>query len=413
MQSREANSREKGPPQNPGHEEEDIYRPLISSTEKRDLEVSSDSSPTPSILQMVDDFPSTKSVRPTKRIKLGSSHQTQLDPEFLLIHRVECGQSTNHDNHPQTSYFLDAPRLFAGDNKASPLRGTNSITDVDEHVEDNDHVSIIIYRTYYCDQYHESIQREFERLKLSNYHVRTVPAMRPYLFVLREDMEVATCVSEEMTLLSHGLKAALKKLEDIDPRINYNSFRQDHWDLKAPYLQLYHFRDLIRQTTPWLTSVEEQKHVDVILSYIDEALEDDYAEADRLFAKGLVSQKHHSKLFGPNEIVMTMKEGQPVTSVSKGFPIAGPSNITLYCEDWSFDGVFSQNGGVHNIAWPSTSSEILPIVGLDLFPLKYDNVGTKQRLLKRGQLLWNCRKRGYMSYRVPGSEGDPQTVRIQ
>ncbi|KFY89917.1 hypothetical protein V498_06261 [Pseudogymnoascus sp. VKM F-4517 (FW-2822)] len=317
----------------------------------------------------------------------------------------------------------------------------NPIADVDEHIEDNDHVSIVIYRTYYCYEYHENIQREFERLKLSNHHVRTAPQIRPYLFALREDMEVATCVSEEMTLLSHDLKAALQELEDIDSRINYESFMQDDWDLTAPYLQLYHFRDLIRQTTLRLTNVEEQKHVDVLLSYIDEAFGDDYAEADSLFAKGLVSQKHHSKLFGPNEIVMTMKDGQPIASVSKGFPKTGPSNVTLYCEDWSFDGVFSINGSENNISWPSTSSEILPIVDLNLFPLKYDNVGTKQRLLKRGQLLeilpivdlnlfplkydnvgikqrllkrgkllWNCRKRGYMSYRVPDSGGDPQTV---
>jgi hypothetical protein len=414
MQSQETSSREKGPLRNPGQEEENTSRPLISSTETIELEVSYDRSATPSILQIEDSFLSTKSARPIKRIKLSSSHQTQLDPELLLIHQVICEQqSTNHDSHPQTSYFLDAPRLFAGDNKASPLRGKSSISNVDEHVEDSNHVSIIIYRTYYCDDYHESIQREFERLNLSDYHVRTVPAMRPYLFVLREDMDVATCVSEEMTLLSFDLKAALKKLEEIDPIIDYNSFSGDNWGLKAPYLQLYHFRGLIRQSTPRLTSVEERKHVDVLLSYIDEAFRDDYAEADSLFAKGLVSQKHHSKLFRPNEIVMTAREGQPVGSVAKGFPRTGPSNTTLYCEDWSFNGVFSQNGSLKNLEWPSTLSEILPIVDLDLFPLKYDNAGTNQRLLRRGQLLWNCRKRGYMSYRVPGSESDPEAVRIQ
>ncbi|KAH7370954.1 AAA family ATPase [Rhexocercosporidium sp. MPI-PUGE-AT-0058] len=410
MQSQAANSPENGPSRGPGHEE--IYRPHISSNGKRDVEVSSQDRSTPGVFQAEDELPLSMPAKPTKRIKLGGSHQMHLDPEYLLVHKVECGQSINHNHHPASSYFLDTPRLFAGDNKASALRGTISITDVGEHLEDNEHISIIIYRNYDCEEYHESIEEGFERLRLSDYGVRTVSAMRPYLFVLRKNMEVATCISEDMTLLSHDLKEAIRNLENLDPRINYNSFRQDHWSLKAPYLQLYHFRDFIRQIIPRLSSAEEQQHVVVLLRYIDQEFEDDYAEADNLFAKGLVSQKHYSKLFGPDETVVTMKEGQPVASVSRGLPDTGHSNPTLYCENWSFDGVFERKESIFEVTWPSTSSEILPIVDLELFPLKYDQVGTKQRLLDRGQLLWNCRKRRYMSYRVPGSKGAIQTVKV-
>ncbi|KAH8747123.1 hypothetical protein BGZ57DRAFT_777353 [Hyaloscypha finlandica] len=351
--------------------------------------------------------------RPTKRIKLGSHHQAKLDPEYLLIHKVECGQSINHNHHPETSYFLDPPRLFAKDNKASPLRGTISITDVEEHLEDNEHISIIIYRTYDCEEYHESIEENFERLRLSDYGVRTVSAMRPYLFVLSKDMTAAMCVSEDMTLLSHDLKEALTKLEILEPRINYNTLMLNDWALNAPYLQLYHFRDLTRQTIRRLASIEERNHVDVLLRYIDEGFGDDYAEADDLFARGLVSQKHHSKLFGPDETVITMKEGQPVAFISKGLPKTGGSGPTLYCENWNFDGVFERKESIVDAIWPSTSSAILPIVDLEYFPLKYDTAGTKQRLLARGQVLWNCRKRSYMSYRAPRGKGDIQMVRLQ
>jgi hypothetical protein len=409
MLSRAARERETRPSQNSGLQE--VYHPPVATNGKRDLEESSqDGSPSGDV-QAEDELPTSVPVRPTKRIKLGSNPQVDLDPEFLLIHKVECGQSINHNHHPGTSYFLDIPRLFSGDNKASALRGTISITDVEEHLEDNEHISIVIYRTYDCEEYHESIEEGFERLKLSDYGVRTVSAMRPYLFVLREDMAPATCILEDMTLLSSDLKEALRNLENLDPRINYSSFRQDDWSLKAPYLQLYHFRDLVKQATRRLTNIEELRHVKVLLRYIDEAFGDDYAEADHLFAQGLVSQKHHSKLFGPNETVVNMKDGQPVASLSRGLPNTGQSTPTLYCEDWSFDGVFGRKGNTVVITWPSTSSEILPIVDLELFPLKYDLVGTKQKLLVRGQLLWKCRKRRYMSYRVPGGKGDIQTAR--
>jgi hypothetical protein len=410
MLSRAAGELENRPSQSAGLAE--MYQPPVSTNGKRDLEVSSQGSSSGEDIQAEDEFPSTVPARPAKRIKLGSNPQADLDPEFLLIHKVECGRSINHNHHPETSYFLDVPRLFTGDNKASALRGTVSITDVEEHLEDNEHISIVIYRTYYCEEYHESIEEGFERLKLSDYGVRTVSAMRPYLFVLRKDMAPATCDSEDMTLLSSDLKEGLRNLEKLDPRINYNSFTHDDWSLKAPYLQLYHFRNFIRQTTRRLTNIEERRHLNVLLRYVDEEFGDDYAEADDLFSRELVSQKHHSKLFGPHEIVVNTEDGQTVASLSRALPHTDRSTLTLYCENWNFDGVFGRKGSPVEITWPSGPSEILPIVNLDVYPLKYDRVGTKQKLLARGQLVWKCRKRRYMSYRVPGPKGDIQTVRI-
>jgi hypothetical protein len=409
MEFQAADSSEKGPSRSPGREE--ISYPLASSSGKRAVEESSDKNSSPGRYSTEDGYPTPMPARPTKRIRLGDSHQT-LEPEYLLIHKVECGQSFNHNHHPKISYFLDSPRLFTGDNKASALRGTITIPDVDEHLEDNEHISIVICRTYNCEAYHETIEDRFERLKLSDYGVRTVSAMRPYLFILREDMVAATCILEDMKLLSADLKEALRNLEALDSSINYNSFVQQDWNMEAPYLQLYHYRELMRQTIPKLKDVEEQRHVNVLLRYIDKEFEGEYAEADDLFAKGLVSQKHYSKLFGPNDTVVTMKDGQPLASVSLGLPNTEYSNLNLLCENWSFDGVFERKQNVVEVIWPFESSAIVPIVNLKLFPLKHSRDGTKERLLARGKLLWSCRKRRYMSYRAPGSKDNFQTVRI-
>jgi hypothetical protein len=125
-------------------------------------------------------------------------------------------------------------------------------------------------------------------LKFPDYGVRTVSAIRPYLFVLRRDMAEATCIFEDMTLLSQDLKDALKNLQVLDQNINYNSFANDRWNLKAPYLQFYHFRGLIRENIPRLINIEEQQHVEVLLRYMNEVFGDDYAEADNLFAEPLI-----------------------------------------------------------------------------------------------------------------------------
>ena len=411
MHPQDVSSPENEAPSSSAYDEEEIYHPLMSNSEKRRIDrLSEDSSPSV-IVQGEHDLPSSMAARSTKRIKLGR-RKTQLDPVHLVLHKVECGRSINHNHHPETSYFLDAPRLFAGDNKASPLRGTSSIANAEEYLEDNEHISIVIYRTYDCEEYHERVEQSFERLRLSDFGVRTVAAMRPYLFVVSKDMAPATSVSEYMTLLSHDLKEALRNLEMLNPSINYNSFRQNHWRLNAPYLQMYHFRDLVRQTIPRLSSAEERKHADVLLTYIDEAFGDDYAEADNMFAKGMVSQNHLSKLFGPDETVVTMKESQPVAFISRGLPNTGHPALTLQCENWNFDGVFGQTETGFNVVWPSTSPEILPIVELEIFPLKYDHSGIQKRLLARGQVLWNCRKRRYMTYTALTGKSEIHTVSI-
>ena len=65
-----------------------------------------------------------------------------------------------------------------------------------------------------------------------------------------------------------------------------------------------------------------------------------------------------------------------------------------------------------NVVWPSISSEILPIIDLEIFPLKYDRSGTQKRLQARGQVLWNCRKRGYMTYTALTGKSEIHTVSI-
>jgi hypothetical protein len=171
----------------------------------------------------------------------------------------------------------------------------------------------------------------------------------------------------------------------------------------------------MREMVPRLSSAYEQQHVGVLLRYIDKSFRAEYSEADNLFAKGLVSEKHFSKLFVPGEVVVTMTKGQPVAYTLRDLPKTNRSSLSLIVEDWHFDGVFGRKEGVFNIAWPFTSSETLPITDLEIFPLRFDGGGTKERLLKRGQLLWNCRKRKYMSYKGPAGHGgndEAQTVSI-
>jgi hypothetical protein len=388
-----------------------------SSHEKRKLDPPSVQEP---LHEHMEEDPAATVPRPSKRLK-GNIASFTLDPDFLVIHKVDCDRSNSHAQHLSASYFLDPPRLFAKDNKASYLRGTKLITDVAEYLEDSEHIIVVIYRNYSCQEYHREIEKEFAYVKLSDYGVQNITALRPFLFVLKKDATLASCISEEMWIRSSSLKEALSNIQLQDPSIDLTAFGSGiphgtgAWRLQAPYLQLYHFRGRMKELAAGLSSSGERTYINVLLRYIEEVFGDDYAEADELFARGLVTEKHQSKLFGPNEIVFTMNEGQPMAFVSKGLPKVEPSEpILLSCENWTFDGVFRRQETQFEVdEWPSESSGVMPIADLDIFPLKYAAPGVEDRLRRRGLVLWSCRKWRYMgySYRSQGQRGKLKAAR--
>lgn len=132
------------------------------------------------------------------------------------MHKVEWIQNTNHSHHPRTAYFLDPPRLFADDNKASALRGTIPIFEIEDHLDDNEHISTVVYKSYDCETHHQHLTNKdaFERIKLSSSGVRGILALQPYPFTLKEDAAPALCRSEEMTILFERAQRCLEELEE-------------------------------------------------------------------------------------------------------------------------------------------------------------------------------------------------------
>jgi hypothetical protein len=339
-----------------------------------------------------------------KRLRSDSNSVSEVEPEHLIIHQVECTQTPDHRHHSSVAYFLDPPRLFAEDNKASALRGNTPIYDIEEYLENQENISIVVYRSYDCERYHKHLTNKgaFERIKLSSSGIRGVPALQPYLSALKKDAAPASCKSEKMEIHASELEDALESLKKLNSKMSIKDF----WEPEAPYLHLYHFRGMIKDNVWKLSNSLQQQHVNVLLEYIDEAFGDEYADADALFAKGLVSKKHLSKLFGPDEIVVTIKEGHLVAYLSDGLPDASKSSIKLSCSSWTFDGVFHKKDTTFRVDWPSFDPDprVLPISKLEMFPLKYDTSGAEEMLSSRGKRLWSCRRRRYMSYNAPEFE---------
>lgn len=146
-----------------------------------------------------------------------------------------------HGRHRRLSLFPDQPQLFAGDNRASSLRGRELVgASLEEYLDGAPDVSPVVIRTYGCLAYHQAIDGQF---------VMPLPAadsgfpseLRPYFDVLQRDPGPAQA-TEEYIQISQPFRMAMDTLLEAEPLL----LAQWEASLAPPYLQIYHARAKMR-----------------------------------------------------------------------------------------------------------------------------------------------------------------------
>lgn len=358
-----------------------------------------------------EDAGTVTKINQEKRVRYGRPEiSSNIQPRHLEVHRVSCEGGDNHARHKQVSDFIDVPRLFAGDSKANGLRGRRPLPNVEEHLETHPEICLVVYKTYNCNEYHAIVKEQFDSLPIPKLDPDVLAQLRPYFFTLKQDEETARPIAEEMTIISDDLKEAITSIAANYPE-RFGNW-QDQPNLRAPYLHFYHCRAVMRDASDDILDGNHQSLIKVLLDYLQTSFGSEYEEADAMFARGLVSQRHFHKLFGPNEVVVTTKNGQPLAFVSETYPEPDQSPINLDCWSWTFDGFFQQEKTTQNVQWLLTTTQTIPIKQLNTCPLRYDSTGLERRLRDRGGAFWSCRRRRYVSYESPNPTFEVQAVRI-
>jgi len=74
------------------------------------------------------------------------------------------------------------------------------------------------------------------------------------------------------------------------------------------------------------------------------------------------------------------------------------TEISFYAHTWKFDGHFSKATEEKGIGQSLVSDDTYLIRSMAAYPTRYAGERTKERLLRRGQMFWDCRFRRYVSY---------------
>ncbi|OQE14607.1 hypothetical protein PENSTE_c034G00964 [Penicillium steckii] len=120
--------------------------------------------------------------------KRKSSHQQpDILRGYLILHRVACDRKRGHERHEE----------------------------IEDYLEDQAGISIVVYKTYDCREYHEVIQDQFERLPTPD-HPADVTSLLPYFFRLNKDGIQATPKSWDTRIQSPILKEAIQGITGIE-----------------------------------------------------------------------------------------------------------------------------------------------------------------------------------------------------
>lgn len=299
-------------------------------------------------------------------------------------------------DHADELTYLDRPRLFSGDHKASNLRGERKIEDLDEYIGEHEDFSVLVRRYYDCQAHLKSVDHLFERLLLPHQNVTITSKIRPYLFSLAQDSEEAMWESEEMQILSPSLTRTLSTFQI-----------ESHTTIEAPYVSYYHQRGPIAESLPG----KHDEALENVASYIDHEYGEHFHKADALFSKGNVSLEHFDKLFKAGDVVVMDVEGNLQAYECISVDSTGSNGFSMDCMSWTFDGSFRQSRTTRSVTWPVRAEGSIRIQDLDLFPLRFANDGTEKRLMERGLKFWGFRTRKYVSYRSDSIDPDGHTAK--
>lgn len=331
-----------------------------------------------------------------------------VEASFIVVYRVQCNgrHEFNHQDHEAELDYLDTPRLLTHANQTSALKGTEPLENIGWYLEDNPGRHLAVINIFDCVQYHKEIANKFERLSLpSSIDDRILRQLRPYLYVLKRDAKEAER-KNQLLLPSPGLRKALNALRVLHPS------SLDNWEaernLAYPYPQLWHSRNILRNATEEL-SPGDQCRITTLWNFIDNDITDEWTEAEDMFKKGIVSKQHWTKLFCPNEPIVTMLYGEPRAFICKDNPEVSKDKLYLECWSWEFDGQFFRQDLSIKIDWPG-QSDVASIVDLSHYPLKFDTFNLANILASRGATFWSCRQRKYVSYRSPSQDTIGQAV---
>lgn len=180
-------------------------------------------------------------------------------------------------------------------------------------------------------------------------------------------------------------------------------------EMRSPFVFIYQNRAKLRKLAE-----NGEGEVSSLLSYIENKFQDEYQDADEKFAKGVVTQEHLTKLWLPEELLVTHVKSQSVGHVLQDQPdFRRPESrrrhgrdppvnenqkiLIVHSWSWTYDGrgLIQEH---HSKSITLATHEEIAINQLPIYPLRFAPVGLEDTLKSRGNKVWNLRRQHLVAY---------------
>jgi hypothetical protein len=265
----------------------------------------------------------------------------------------------------------------------SHLNGTIPIFDLKAFMEnDADGIAFVIMRTVECSEASILMARAGVPLRWTE-DIYTKSKISKNVL-----QDIATCYFRPLSNSYH-----------IDPPLTSVEPPQSFEQYRITPVDLFLFHHRLPLESYVLENLESKHHIDALLEYVSHRFGLEFAEAETLFARGLVSPAHVPKLFKPNELIVSGTYGQPAAFVVQEWPAINQDGwVTLTCWSFQTDGTgFARKQSIISI--PPIESETKMIQTLTAYPFRFASSEIQGSIRDHGRKQWDLRFTSQITYK--------------
>ncbi|TAQ88832.1 hypothetical protein B7494_g2824 [Chlorociboria aeruginascens] len=337
--------------------------------------------------QLIDtsapEIPQNSCTRGTAGLPADVSRSETIDQQqelsrMKIIYRI-CQDGTS-------MMYFEPPQWTIDETNSRNLTNNLPVSDMSSYLDEHPEIAFIVYRDYDAVAMDKPGSTDAEQ------------GIMPPVKHTSENLEPIT---RDLTL---AVTAFMERIDNLaNPRM-----------LSAPYLIFYHTRDVIENFLTDLAG-QQQAQFKLLLEYVFLQQAEEYEMVDSLLESGNITSPYIKYLFKPGDVLVEGK-GQNVRGfLSTSWPIL--SNLpSANCESdsrmkrwdveawsWKFNGVFWRQNYKLSLEINADDLVETSIDELNIRPLTYVSENEVKILQRRGETLWKCRTRHYVSYHEDGN----------
>ncbi|KAH7000365.1 hypothetical protein EDB80DRAFT_110739 [Ilyonectria destructans] len=335
-----------------------------------------------------------------------NANDTHLSEELLYesFHVIESNDLDSDDDDTNQSFYRDAPRMFKGDRKRSLPRGTIEVEGIATYLRSHENVPFAVLDVYQLDG--DTVEDIFDEVGYTSGMLN-----RDYL-----SLEVTS----RDIYIGPTAKDAIDSIITAHPD-RFPGFGTIYPWHEPPYTLFYlHNKSFMElQSISGLNELARQ-HLRMLLKWMEDNARADWDEADELFTQGKVNSKHYAKLFRPGELIYWPNwnsEGAPRAAKVNKFPHISKSSALTHIpfkaglvgsQVWEFNGEFRKKLVEVRLHLPRLNKsrgneyhlddDLVDILDLSTYPLRYAKEGVGMKLAARGSKLWQLRRKSLVCF---------------